>query len=124
MLALLFVASFALGGCADDKKSDTNSTTAADTTADTEPTTKAETISIVGQWEYAAGGYVYTFNEDGTGTYAFGGSEMKFTYEDNGDSFSILYEGNTVATDLEYVINGNTLVVTDSFGSPVEYTRK
>lgn len=117
MLALLFVASFALGGCDDYEKSEKDPTTVAETT-------KAETITLVGQWEYAEGGYMYTFNEDGTGTYTFSGSEMKFTYEDNGDSFSILYEGNTTATELEYEIKDSTLVVTDSFGSPVEYTRK
>ena len=116
MLAILFVATFALGGCAESKKDD------ADGGAET--TTVADTIPLVGQWEYAAGGFMYTFNEDGTGTYAFGGSEMKFTYEDNGDSFSILYDGDTNATELEYEIKDNTLVVTDSFGSPVEYTRK
>ncbi len=83
-----------------------------------------ETLTLVGQWEYESGGYTYTFNEDGTGTYSFGGTEMKFTYEDKGNAFSLLYDGNTDATDYEYVIEGKTLTVTDSFGSPVVYTRK
>ena len=83
-----------------------------------------EPITLVGQWEYSALNCTYTFNDDGTGSYNFAGSEMKFTYEDKGDSFSVLYDGNTVASDYEYVIEGNVLTITDSFGSPVEYTRK
>ena len=85
---------------------------------------KDEPLTLVGQWEYSALNCEYTFNEDGTGSYLFAGTEMKFTYEDNGDSFSILYEGNTDATEFEYVIEGKTLTITDSFGEPVEYTRK
>ncbi|MBQ4569053.1 MAG: hypothetical protein IJA62_03170 [Ruminococcus sp.] len=86
--------------------------------------TEEEALTLVGQWEYEGGGYVYTFNEDGTGTYSFAGTDMKFTYEDKGTSFSLLYDGNTDATDFEYVIDGKTLTVTDSFGEPVVYNRK
>ena len=110
MLMMVLIAVFTLCGCGNDKDNGTNAT--------------EDTITLVGQWEYAEGGYVYTFNEDGTGSYLFGGTEMKFTYEDKGDCFSLLYDGNTTATDYDYSIEGEVLTMTDSFGSPVEYTRK
>ena len=114
MLVMMLIFAFALCGCGNDK----------DKTDDAQIATTEAEITLVGQWEYAEGGYVYTFNADGTGSYLFAGTDMKFVYEDNGDSFSILFDGNTVATDFEYVIEDNTLIITDSFGLPVEYTRK
>ena len=81
---------------------------------------KAE--GLVGKWAYSS--FVYTFNEDKTGTYDAAGTLMKFTYEDKGTSVSILYEGNTAPLELNYRIEGNKLIVTDSFGSDVEYIRK
>lgn len=97
---------FALCACGDSKK-------------DEEP------LTLVGSWESnTLADYIYTFNEDGTGNYYVVGLDMPFTYEDNGDSVSILFEGNTDATDLEYTIEGKTLTIIDSFGEPVLYTRK
>lgn len=81
---------------------------------------KAE--GLVGQWAYSS--FVYTFNEDKTGTYDALGSTMEFTYEDDGSKVSILYKGNTAPLELNYRIEGNKLIITDSFGSDVEYTRK
>ena len=49
---------------------------------------------------------------------------MKFTYEDDGKKVSILYNGNTVASDFEYRIEGDKLIIKDSFGKDVEYKRK
>ncbi len=77
---------------------------------------------VTGQWAYTS--YVYTFNADKTGTYDVSGKEMKFTYEDDGEKLSILYEGNTSPTVLKYRIDGDKLIITDSFGSDVEYTKK
>lgn len=78
---------------------------------------------IVGQWKHTSG-YVYTFNSDKTGSYSYGSTEMKFTYEDDGKKVSILYTGNTNASSYEYKIEGNKLIIKDSFGKDVEYTRK
>ena len=47
---------------------------------------KEETITIVGTWEYESMGAAYVFNADGTGAYQFAGSEMKFTYTDDGST--------------------------------------
>ena len=80
---------------------------------------------IVGTWEYNTGGYTYTFNEDGTGNYAYGETKMEFTYTASEDGkLSILYSGNTAAFETTYTIDGNTLNIKDSFGSDTIYKRK
>ena len=89
-----------------------------------EPATDSEKATIVGSWEYTGGTYVYTFNEDGTGTYDTGSAVMNFTYEATDTELSISYEGNTSPTVLEYVLDGDTLNVKDSFGSDTVYKRK
>lgn len=78
--------------------------------------------TLVGSWKH--GSYVYTFKEDKTGTYNAGGTEMEFTYKDDGKKVSILYKGNTSPLELEYKIEGKKLTIKDSFGSDVEYERK
>ncbi len=77
---------------------------------------------IVGSWAHDS--YVYTFNSDKTGNYDISGSKMEFTYEDDGKKVSILFKGNTVASDFEYRIDGNKLIIKDSFGNDVEYIKK
>lgn len=78
--------------------------------------------SIIGSWEHS--GYVYTFNKDKTGSYDANGAKMNFTYEDDGVQVSILYDGNTSASDFAYKIEGKKLIIKDSFGNDVEYTKK
>lgn len=78
--------------------------------------------SLVGSWKHSS--YVYTFKNDKSGSYKSGDKEMKFTYTDDGKKVSILYDGNTTAGEYEYKIEGNKLIIKDSFGSDVEYTRK
>ena len=80
--------------------------------------------SIVGKWEYDGGGYVYTFNSDGTGSYSYGSASMDFTYEDKGTEVSILYTGNTMASSYQYKIEDNVLIIKDSIGNDVKYKRK
>ena len=77
---------------------------------------------LVDSWETS--GYTYTFNEDKTGSYSYGSTKMAFTYEDDGKTVSILYTGNTIASSYEYKIDGDKLIIKDSFGSDVIYTRK
>ena len=84
---------------------------------------KEEAKGIIGSWQHKSG-YTYTFNEDKTGTYSIDGRFSEFTYEDKGDSVSILYYGNTKASEYEYRIEGNKLIIKDTFGSDVEYTKK
>ena len=78
--------------------------------------------TIVGSWDHS--GFVYTFNKDKTGSYDALGNKMNFTYEDDGEKVSILYTGNTAASTYEYKIEGKKLIIKDSFGNDVEYTRK
>ena len=78
--------------------------------------------SIVGSWVHDS--YVYTFNSDNTGSYNASGTKMEFTYEDNGSTVSILYKGNTAASDYDYKIEGKKLIIKDSFGNDVEYIKK
>lgn len=86
---------------------------------------KSEDKGLIGSWEYKDySGYVYTFNEDKTGSYSAFGTEMKFTYEDNGKEVTILYDGNTDASTFEYKIDGKELTIKDSFGSDVVYVKK
>ena len=82
----------------------------------------SEAKGVVGKWAYSS--FVYTFNDDKTGTYDAAGTLMKFTYEDDGTKLSILYEGNTAPLELKYRLEENKLIITDSFGSDVEYTKK
>ncbi|MBR3055757.1 hypothetical protein IKG64_00325 [Candidatus Saccharibacteria bacterium] len=78
---------------------------------------------LIGSW--ANGSYIYTFNEDGTCSYAYSGAgAMECTYETDGDKISILYTENTVPFETTYRIEGNTLTVVDSFGNDTNYTRK
>ena len=78
--------------------------------------------SIVGSWKHSE--YVYTFNDDNTGSYSAGSGKMEFTYEDNGKKVSILYKGNTVASEYEYKVSGNKLTIKDSFGNDVVYEKQ
>ena len=103
VLAVVFIASIlVLTGCGKAKDSD-----------------KAP---IIGSWEHS--GYVYTFNEDKTGNYEAFGSKMNFTYEDDGSKVTILYKGNTVPGTYEYKIDGEKLIIKDSFGDDVVYKKK
>ena len=102
VIAILVAALFVLAGCGEKKD---------------------ETKGIIGSWQHKLG-YTYTFNEDKTGTYSIDGRFSEFTYEDKGDRVSILYYGNTNASEYKYRIEGNKLIIKDSLGSDVEYTKK
>ena len=114
--AILMLLSFAACGDKTDSSADNGSKTTA--------AAESKKASIIGSWEYESGGYTYTFNEDGTGTYDTGGAVMKFTYEATDTELSITYEGNTEPMVLEYTLDGDTLNVKDSFGSDTIYNRK
>lgn len=97
-------------------------TTAAKADADSS-SPAASDANIVGSWEYESGGFVYTFNDNGTGTYDVAGNVMNFTYETDGTKLKITYEGSP-AMELEYELNGDTLNVKDSTGNDTIYKRK
>ena len=103
--------------------------TAAPTTAEADDTTDGELKTgavdekIIGNWEYEEGGFVYTFNANGTGIYDAFGQIMNFTYTADGAVLSITYEGSP-AVELEYELDGDTLNIKDSFGNDTIYNRK
>jgi hypothetical protein len=79
---------------------------------------------IVGKWEHESGGFTYEFKADGAGAYTIEGDEaMKFTYEDDGKSLSIKYDGDTAASGHEYSIEGDTLNIQEIMGTH-SYKRK
>ena len=75
--------------------------------------------TIVGDWQYESSGYIYHFNEDGTGTYM---DTMKFTYTEDNGKVTITYDG--MDNSLEGTWEGDVLNVKDSFGSDTIYNRK
>lgn len=111
-----------------------DSSAAAETTVAAAETTAAEATTaaakaeasnsdLVGSWEYESGGFVYTFNDNGTGTYDISGNVMKFTYTADDTKLTITYEGSP-AMELNYELNGDTLNVKDSAGNDTIYKRK
>ena len=114
-----------LTACGGNNSNNTTNKTS-QTSSQNAPATTATTgkEALVGSWEYQGGGFTYTFNADGTGTYDVGGKLMKFTYEATDTSISFTYEGDTAPMTLNYSINGKVLNVKDSNGSDTLYNRK
>ena len=67
--------------------------------------------------------YIYTFNEDKTCEYNAIGTILKCTYEISEDNLSILYDGETKSYETKYKIDNKKLIITDSYGTKVEYER-
>ena len=81
---------------------------------------------IVGSWKYNGGSIeaVYKFNEDNTGSYSYSGTKREFKYEDSGTEVKIIYDSDTEGSTYNYRIEGDKLIISDSFGSEVEYVKK
>lgn len=104
LVLVLVLGVFALTGC-DKKENNKN--------------------SIVGTWEYQFGSdYVYTFNDDLTGTYKVGSTTMEFTYKIECNQLSILYKGNSTPFTTDFSIKDNVLNVKDSYGNDTLYNKK
>ena len=76
---------------------------------------------LIGTWKH--GNYAYTFNDNNKGYYSVGSTKMNFKYEDDGKKVKITYDGNTTGSTYEYKIDGKKLIIKDSFGNNVEYTK-
>ena len=98
--------------------------TAAETEASAE--TEAQSASpLVGSWDYAElSGFVYTFNEDGTGKYDAFGEVLNFTYTVTDSTLEFHYEDTDAPFTTEYTIDGDTLTIKDSLGEDVKYIKK
>ena len=105
--------------------------TAAETEAEKENTAAtseepAAVRSLVGSWEHELG-YTYVFREDKTGEYDIeetGEPYWVFTYETEGNRLTMYNEDGSVLMETEYKIDGDTLMIIDSFGTKVYYTFK
>ena len=81
---------------------------------------------LFGKWNAEGSSWYYDFTSDTEGLYGYHYDSIdypaqKFTYVDNGDHLTITYEGFTTGMDLNYRLEGNKLIVTDSFGTDVTY---
>ena len=85
-----------------------------------------KTSEVVGQWasEKYDGVFIYTFNEDGTGTYELGETKKSFTWETEDSKITILYDGDMKAFEAEYRVEDNKLILKDSMGNDTVYTKK
>lgn len=80
---------------------------------------------IVGTWEYKTGGYTYTFNEDGTGTYDVAGNIMNFKYTIDGANISFKYTDEEMETwDTTFSITDDVLNIKDSLGEDTLYKKE
>ena len=84
---------------------------------------------LVGTWEFQDQDKypieaVFVFGEDGKGTQLLGESVTLFSYETKDSVLYITYEGDTDVFESPYSFEGDTLVIVDSFGDSMHYTRK
>ena len=80
---------------------------------------------LVGKWKadgYSVD-YYYIFNDDNTCAYEMTGAKMECTYKIDGNKVTILYKGNTISNTYEYTIEGDILLIKDSFDNNVKYIR-
>ena len=122
LLSVLLLFSFAACGEGTGESESGNIETDAESANVTSE--ESSEASIIGSWECVDyKGAIYTFNTDGTGSYTFEGNVMNFTYTDNGDSVELKYETATVPSTHNYTVEGDRLLIEDSFGSTVTYKK-
>lgn len=81
--------------------------------------------SIVGLWAGTTDNeFYYLFNEDKTGSYTMGVDIKEFTYTDNGDSVTIIFNGNTKEHVFKYSIDGDVLSIENDYGIVEKYNWK
>ena len=137
--ALLLSAVLILALCACGTSSSSSQPTPASVPTPANPSAPVETVPtgsdldsvpsdpaalLVGEWEHEDGDYAYEFKADGNGTYKYGETVMKFTFETDGSELSLSYEGVETPTILEYSLDGDALNVKDSFDNDTIYVKK
>ena len=119
-LAAVMVLSVA--GCSSSGNTNAENTASGNTTETESP---AVARTLVGSW-YHEMGYIYIFREDKTGEYLVDGNSEPFwvfTYETDGQKLT-MYEDGSILMETNYTIEGDTLIIEDSFGEKVYYTYK
>lgn len=120
VLAVVMVLSVA--GCNSSGNTNSENTAAGNVN---EPEVSSTVRTLVGSW-YHEMGYTYIFREDKTGEYLVDGNDEPFwvfTYETDGDKLT-MYEDGSLLMETKYAIEGDTLIIEDSFGEKVYYTYK
>ena len=120
IIAVLFVVMItaAFAGCNNDQTEESSFIL-------TESEEVINSDPLVGKWQSEKlSNYVYTFNDDGTGQYDMAGKVLKLTYStDEGKiTLNFLEEGYTPVT-LNYILDGDSLNIKDSFGKDTFYVR-
>ena len=121
--ALVAVAMLSVAGCNSAGSTNAANTTAAGNANETEAPATVRTL--VGSWGHEMG-YTYVFREDKTGEYLVDGNDEPFwvfTYETDGDKLT-MYQDGSLLMETKYTIDGDTLIIEDSFGEKVYYTYK
>ena len=67
---------------------------------------------LVGSWESADNGSVYTFKANGAGTLTLQAATVEFTYTDDGSKLELTF-ANTAPKKAAYTLEGDTLTITD-----------
>jgi hypothetical protein len=99
-----------LAGCQDNNNNPSNGGT--------------KVAAIVGDWEYENGGFDYSFKSDGTGVYTVVGTAMSFTYEIDLSKLTLTFDDGTDPKIFSYVLDQETLIITDQSGNDIVYKRK
>lgn len=121
--ALAAVMMLSVAGCNSSGSTNAGNTAAAGNVSETEAPATVRTL--VGSWGHEMG-YTYVFREDKTGEYLVDGYDEPFwvfTYETDGDKLT-MYEDGSLLMETKYTIDGDTLIIEDSFGEKVYYTYK
>ncbi len=119
---LVSVMVLSVAGCNSSGNTNAENTASGNTTKTEAP---AVARTLVGSW-YHEMGYTYVFREDKTGEYLVDGNSEPFwvfTYETDGQKLT-MYEDGSILMETNYTIEGDTLIIEDSFGEKVYYTYK
>ena len=120
VLAVVMVLS--VSGCNSSGNTNSENTAAGNVN---EPEVSSTVRTLVGSWGHEMG-YTYVFREDKTGEYLIDGNDEPFwvfTYETDGDKLT-MYQDGSLLMETKYTIDGDTLIIEDSFGEKVYYTYK
>ena len=121
--ALVAAMTLSVAGCSSSGNTNAEKSTAAGSV--NEPEVSSTVRTLVGSWTHEMG-YTYIFREDKTGEYLVDGNSEPFwvfTYETDGDKLT-MYEDGSILMETKYAIDGDTLIIEDSFGEKVYYTYK
>ena len=119
---LVSVMVLSVAGCNSSGNTNAEHTASGNTTKTEAP---AVARTLVGSW-YHEMGYTYVFREDKTGEYLVDGNSEPFwvfTYETDGQKLT-MYEDGSILMETNYTIEGDTLIIEDTFGEKVYYTYK